>query len=152
MLLYTIFDGLVLANLFMALVSTVLFCLVFRKAGHHWALGLLMLVPLVNIVMFVHLALGRWPLERQLAQARARLEELGHPLEETTTANPEAALMDLLCYRCRRQFRVAASGAGKVISCPECGTELKVPRPGHVPLRERIRSAFQRAQTRRKNI
>jgi len=152
MLAYTLLEALLFSQLFMLVIWTVLFCLVFRKAGHHWALGLLMLVPLVNIAVFVHLALGRWPLERRLAQARARLEELGHPLDETTPASHEAALMDLLCYRCRRQFRVAASGAGKVISCPECGAELKVPRPGQVPLRERIRSAFQRAQTRRKNI
>ncbi|HUU30666.1 MAG TPA: hypothetical protein VMY69_01040, partial [Phycisphaerae bacterium] len=61
MLAYTLLEALLFSQLFMLVVSTVLFCLVFRKAGHHWALGLLMLVPLVNIVVFVHLAVGRWP-------------------------------------------------------------------------------------------
>jgi len=117
--MYTMFDGLVLANLFMALVSVALFCLVFRKAGHHWALGLLMLVPLVNIVMLVHLALGRWPIEDKLDKARGRLIALGHPLEESPSV---------------RQ------------------TGQESPKPGKAPLRERIRSAFRRAQTRRKDI
>ena len=118
-LMYTMFDGLVLANLFMALVSIALFCLIFRKAGYHWALGMLMLLPVVNLVMLIHLAVGRWPLEDRLDKARGRLMVLGHPLEE-----------------------IPAVGQA----------EQKVPRTGKVPLRERIRSAFHRAQTRRKNI
>jgi len=150
--MYTMFDGWVLANLFMTLVSVALFCLIFRKAGYSWALGLLMLVPLVNIVMFVLLALGRWPIEDKLDKARGRLLALGQPLEEAAAPKLQVAPADFLCHHCRQQFRVAASLAGKVISCPECGAELKVPQPGKVPLRERIRSAFRRAETRRKNI
>jgi len=119
MLMYTMFEGLVLADLFMALVGVVLFCLIFRKAGYSWALGLLMLVPLVNIVMFVLLALGRWPIEDRLDKARGRLMALGHPLEEIP---------------------------------PVGQAERNPPPPGKVPLRERIRSAFRRAQTRRKNV
>jgi hypothetical protein len=118
-LMYTMFDGLVLANLFMALVSVALFGLIFHKAGYSWALGLLMLVPLVNIVMFVLLALGRWPIEDHLDKARGTLIALGHPLEES----------------------------------PPVGQAERNPTPpGKVPLRERIRSAFRRAQTRRKDI
>lgn len=118
-LMYTMFDGLVLANLFMALVSVAFFCLIFRKAGYSWALGHLMLVPLVNIVMFVLLALGRWPIEDRLDKARGALMALGHPLEEIS---------------------------------PVGQAKQTVPQPDKVPLRERIRSAFRRAETRRKNI
>lgn len=118
-LMYTMFDGLVLANLFMALVSVALFCLIFRKVGYHWVLGMLMLLPVVNLVMLIHLALGRWPIEDRLDKARGRLMALGHTLEEIP---------------------------------PVGQAERNFPRTGKVPLRERIRSAFHRAQTRRKNI
>ncbi|MGB2754824.1 MAG: hypothetical protein WBD75_08650 [Phycisphaerae bacterium] len=152
MIAYTFPYVMLLIQLLMLVVSVALFCLIFRKAGHHWALGLLMLVPVVNIVMFVHLALGRWPLEDRLDKARGRLMALGHPLEETPPAGKEAGFIDFLCRHCSEHLRIHAASGGKTVPCPYCGTELKVPRPGQVPLRERIRSAFRRAQTRRKDI
>jgi ribosomal protein S27E len=150
--MYTMFDGLLLANVFMAVVSIVLFCLIFRKAGYSWALGLLMLVPLVNIVVFVHLAVGRWPLEKRFDRARAKLEELGHPVEATSPPAEEAGFIDFLCRHCGEHLRIHTASGGKTVPCPYCGAELKVPRPGKVPLRERIRSAVQRARGRRRSI
>jgi DNA-directed RNA polymerase subunit RPC12/RpoP len=111
-----------------------------------------MLVPVVNIVMFVHLALGRWPLEKRFDRARAKLEELGHPVEATSPPAEEAGFIDFLCRHCSEHLRIHAASGGKTVPCPYCGAELKVLRPGQVPLRERIRSAVQRARGRRRSI
>ena len=37
------------------------FCKIFSKAGYHWAMGILMIVPLGNIIMPFVLAFGNWP-------------------------------------------------------------------------------------------
>ena len=37
------------------------FCKIFSKAGYHWALGILMIVPFGNIIMPFILAFGDWP-------------------------------------------------------------------------------------------
>ncbi len=39
---------------------------VFRKAGYSPLKGWLMLVPVVNIFMFLAFAFGEWPIEREL--------------------------------------------------------------------------------------
>ena len=60
-----------LAVLAAAIILTgVIWCKLFSKAGHHWALGLLMLVPVVNIIMPFVLAFGEWPIEKELKQLR----------------------------------------------------------------------------------
>ncbi len=45
------------------IVAIVPFFWVFRKAGWHWAMGFLMLLPIVNLVMLYVLAFARWPVE-----------------------------------------------------------------------------------------
>jgi len=56
--------------IFFVLILTVIqilaFCKIFSKAGFSWALGLLMLVPIANIVMFFFLAFADWPVQREL--------------------------------------------------------------------------------------
>jgi hypothetical protein len=56
--------------IFFVLIITVIqilaFCKIFSKAGFSWALGLLMLVPIANIVMFFYLAFAEWPIQREL--------------------------------------------------------------------------------------
>lgn len=47
-----------------------IFCMLFHKAGYSWAFGLLMLVPLVNIIMIFILAFGDWPVRRELRQLK----------------------------------------------------------------------------------
>jgi len=63
--------------LFVALVFIVItalvYCKIFSKAGFSWALGLLMLVPIANIVMFFYLAFADWPVHRELRQLRQQL-------------------------------------------------------------------------------
>ena len=41
-------------------------CKIFSKAGYSWALGLLMLIPIVNIIMIFFLAFADWPIRREL--------------------------------------------------------------------------------------
>jgi hypothetical protein len=52
------------------IIKAVIFCRIFYKAGYHWALGLLMLVPIACIIMPFVLAFGQWPIYRELQQLR----------------------------------------------------------------------------------
>jgi len=45
-------------------------CRVVAKAGYPAAMGLLMLVPGVNLVLLGMLGFGRWPIERELRSYR----------------------------------------------------------------------------------
>jgi hypothetical protein len=56
----------ILIALFATIIQIVAFCKIFSKAGFSWALGLLMLVPIANIVMFFFLAFADWPIQREL--------------------------------------------------------------------------------------
>ena len=60
--------------LFVILVSLIImaliFCRIFSKAGYCWALGLLMLLPIVNIIMPFVLAFGDWPIQKELRQLK----------------------------------------------------------------------------------
>lgn len=55
---------------FMVLVSVVLTIVIwwkiFSKAGWSGALGLLMLVPIVNFIMALYVAFATWPIQREL--------------------------------------------------------------------------------------
>jgi hypothetical protein len=50
----------------MIILPAVLSCKIFSKAGYHWALGLIMLIPIGNLVMLCVLAFGQWPIHREL--------------------------------------------------------------------------------------
>ena len=56
--------------LFVGLIVTIItawaYCRIFSKAGYCWALGLLMFVPIANIIMPFILAFGEWPIEKEL--------------------------------------------------------------------------------------
>jgi hypothetical protein len=51
-------------------VKTLICCRIFSKAGYSWALGLLMLVPIANIIMLFVLAFGDWPIYKELRLLR----------------------------------------------------------------------------------
>lgn len=46
---------------------------IFAKAGYNGALGLLLFVPLVNVIMLCILAFQEWPIERELAHVKRLL-------------------------------------------------------------------------------
>ena len=55
--------------LFVALIYIVfmliIYCRIFSKAGYSWAMGLLMLVPIVNLIMLILLAFSDWPIYKE---------------------------------------------------------------------------------------
>jgi len=61
----------VLFVLAMSTVSTIAWCFIFKRAGYSWALGLLTLVPIANIVVFFVLAFSRWPIQNEVDRLRA---------------------------------------------------------------------------------
>ena len=56
-----------------SLVQVLIFCKLFGKAGYHWAYGLLILLPLANIILHLFLAFADWPVRRELRELRQRL-------------------------------------------------------------------------------
>jgi glucan phosphoethanolaminetransferase (alkaline phosphatase superfamily) len=56
----------ILLALLVTIIKILIYCKVFSKAGYHWALGLLMLVPIANIIMPFVLAFGDWPIQKEL--------------------------------------------------------------------------------------
>lgn len=47
--------------------SILIFCKIFSKAGYHWAMGLLVLIPVFGqIIVLLVLAFGQWPIHREL--------------------------------------------------------------------------------------
>ena len=59
-----------LMSLIIILVKTWLNCMIFHKTGYGWAWGLLTLVPIANIVLPFVLALGDWPIRRELRRLK----------------------------------------------------------------------------------
>ena len=56
-------------------IKAIVFCMIFAKAGYHWALGLLILVPIACIIMPLVLAFGKWPVQKELEQLRRELKK-----------------------------------------------------------------------------
>jgi hypothetical protein len=54
--------------LVIAVLIAVVYCKIYSKAGYPWAMGLLMLIPIVNLVMMLILAFSEWPIQKQLRQ------------------------------------------------------------------------------------
>ncbi|MBW8042233.1 MAG: hypothetical protein FVQ85_19845 [Planctomycetes bacterium] len=68
----------IFVGLIVVVIKAVVFCKIFSKAGYSWALGLLMLVPIANIIMPFFLAFADWPVQqeaRQLKQQQEKPEE-----------------------------------------------------------------------------
>ncbi|MFZ2145949.1 MAG: hypothetical protein WAV28_01920 [Sedimentisphaerales bacterium] len=58
-------------------IKVLIFCKIFSKAGYCWALGLLMLVPIVNIIMPFVLAFADWPIRKELRLLKQQQEKTG---------------------------------------------------------------------------
>ena len=73
-----IFVGFViLMCLIVAVIKVLIFCKIFSKAGYCWALGLLMLVPIANIIMPFVLAFGNWPIQKEMRLLKQQQEKPG---------------------------------------------------------------------------
>jgi hypothetical protein len=51
-------------------IKLLIFCKIFSKAGYSWALGLLMMIPIANIIMAFFLAFADWPVRRELRRLK----------------------------------------------------------------------------------
>ena len=60
----------VLILLIIVPIKLLISCMIFHKAGYSWAFGLLMVVPIANIIMIFVLAFGDWPVRRELRQLK----------------------------------------------------------------------------------
>lgn len=60
----------VLLSLIVTALMVWAFCRISSKAGYSWALGLLMLVPIGNVVLPLVLAFGDWPTQKELRRLR----------------------------------------------------------------------------------
>jgi len=60
----------ILVGLIVLAIKILIFCKIFSKAGYCWALGLLILLPIVNIIMAFFLAFADWPIRRELRQLK----------------------------------------------------------------------------------
>jgi hypothetical protein len=73
--IFTIF--VMLFALIIAVIQIVAFCKIFSKAGYSWALGLLMLVPIANIIITLYLAFAEWPIETELRSYKRQNQMTG---------------------------------------------------------------------------
>ncbi len=62
-------------SLVMIIVAVIIWWKIFAKAGYSGAMGLLMFIPLVNLIMLLILAFGEWPIHRELQQLRQQLAQ-----------------------------------------------------------------------------
>ena len=51
-------------------ITVLIWCKLFSKAGYSWALGLLLLVPIVQIIMPFFLAFADWPIRKELRRLK----------------------------------------------------------------------------------
>ncbi len=51
-------------------ITLLIWCKLFSKAGYSWALGLLTLVPIANIIIPFFLAFADWPVLRELRRLK----------------------------------------------------------------------------------
>ena len=67
----------ILMGLIVLIIKILIYCKIFSKAGYCWALGLLMLVPIANIIMPFVLAFGDWPIQKELRLLKQQQEKPG---------------------------------------------------------------------------
>ena len=62
----------------MSVFVAVVYCKIFGKAGYHWALGLLMFIPVANLIMLCVLAFSEWPIEKEIKAFRQATQAPEH--------------------------------------------------------------------------
>ena len=54
------------------IIALVIWWRIFAKAGYSGAMGLLMFIPLANLIVLLILAFGKWPIEEEVERLRER--------------------------------------------------------------------------------
>ena len=71
--------GIILSSVIFSLVAiifaVVIYWRIFSKAGYSGALGLLMFVPIANIIVLCVLAFGEWPIYKELKYLRQQVAQ-----------------------------------------------------------------------------
>ena len=62
---------------FGSIIPAIFACLIFSKAGYHWALGLFVLVPIANLIILIYFAVDRWPVLLKLDRLEAQQAPMG---------------------------------------------------------------------------
>jgi uncharacterized membrane protein YhaH (DUF805 family) len=62
-----------LLGLALFVLNIIVFCKIYARAGYPWAMGFLMLIPIVNFIMMLILAFSEWPIQRQVKQLQQQL-------------------------------------------------------------------------------
>ena len=65
----------------MLILHVIVFCKIYSRAGYPWAMGFLMLIPIVNFIMMLILAFSEWPIQRQVKQYQQQLTSPTGPRE-----------------------------------------------------------------------
>jgi hypothetical protein len=71
----------ILFALAMFILHVVVFCKIYSRAGYPWAMGFLMLIPIVNFIMMLILAFSEWPIQKQVKQLQQQLASPTGPRE-----------------------------------------------------------------------
>ena len=68
------FTGIILSSaifgMVVIIIAVVIYWRIFSKAGYNGAMGILMLVPIANIIVLCILAFGEWPIYKELKYLR----------------------------------------------------------------------------------
>jgi len=65
LIMFIVFIGLICAA-----IKVLIFCKISSKAGYSWALGLLMLLPIADIILVFFLAFADWPIQKKLRKLK----------------------------------------------------------------------------------
>ena len=60
----------VIFGMLVIIIAVVIYWRIFSKAGYNGAMGILMLVPIANIIVLCILAFGEWPIYKELKYLR----------------------------------------------------------------------------------
>jgi len=101
-----------------------------KKTGHHGALSLLFIIPLLNIIMLYFLAFSVWPIERGLKEEKSKKQS-----KDSTDSLPQSKIetkdsIDLLpqyinCKFCGNKVELEDYERSiKIFKCPYCFKEV----------------------------
>ncbi|MEA2708853.1 MAG: hypothetical protein QOF78_1454 [Phycisphaerales bacterium] len=72
--------GLLMAVLFVAIgiaIAVAIWGTIFKKAGYSFWMGLLMIIPLVNLIWFLIFVFSKWPIHHELERYRQQVGYAG---------------------------------------------------------------------------